>query len=210
MDLLQIVGYTGSFLIALSLTMNNLVKLRWINLFGAATFACYGYIIDAYPVMILNSIIALTDLFYLGRMYRQREYFDLLKIEHWSSPYLKRFLRFYMEDAKRFFPKFSLPEDENLLIIFVMRNLKPAGLFIGQIKNEECHVLIDYVTPEFRDLKGGHFLMETKRSFFSERGVKEIVSQSFSPQHERYLLQIGFDLDEDGMNKVLRKNLFPG
>jgi EamA domain-containing membrane protein RarD len=53
----DIIGYAGSVLIAVSITMNNIWKLRWINLFGAGTFAVYGLIVKAYPVFVLNSFI---------------------------------------------------------------------------------------------------------------------------------------------------------
>ena len=57
MDILQIIGYTGSVLVAVSLMMSNIVRLRWINLFGAGTFAIYGLLINAYPVFALNGFI---------------------------------------------------------------------------------------------------------------------------------------------------------
>ena len=35
----EIIGYAGSLLVAASLMMDSLVKLRWINLAGALAFA---------------------------------------------------------------------------------------------------------------------------------------------------------------------------
>jgi len=199
MDVLQIIGYVGSALIALSLTMNNLLRLRWINLFGASTFAFYGYMIDALPVLALNGFITLTDIFYLVRMYRQKEYFDLLKIQDLHSPYLRRFLEFFDRDIQTFFPGYCLPFQEKSLIVFVMRNLKPAGLFIGRLDGVTCQVCLDYVTPEYRDLKGGHYLWGERREFFKQHGIEQVVSPPFCTSHERYLVQTGFvRLSESG------------
>ena len=57
LDLYEIIGYSGSILVAVSLMMKNILKLRVINFFGASSFALYGYLVDAYPVLILNSFI---------------------------------------------------------------------------------------------------------------------------------------------------------
>ena len=67
MEWQEIVGYTGSVLIALSLMMKNIVRLRKVNLFGASTFAIYGLLVDASPVLVLNSFIALVDMLLPGR-----------------------------------------------------------------------------------------------------------------------------------------------
>ena len=61
MPLLEIFGYMASILIALSLMMSNIKRLRWINLFGAAALSFYGYFIDAFPVFILNGWMHLSS-----------------------------------------------------------------------------------------------------------------------------------------------------
>ncbi|PIE01452.1 MAG: hypothetical protein CSA81_11600 [Acidobacteria bacterium] len=208
MSALEVIGYLGSILVAVSLTMNNLLRLRWINLAGAGTFALYGFLIKAYPVMVLNSFITAIDAFYLIRMYRQKEYFDLLWIKYAASPFLSRFLEFYDSDIRRFFSDYQRPKDaEKSMIVFVMRNLRPAGLFIGQIEGTTCRVTLDYVTPEFRDSKGGHYLWSERQSLFQEKGIKQILSSPFCPQHEAYLKKVGFsEITQDGM-KVYEKRI---
>jgi hypothetical protein len=136
-------------------------------------------------------------------MYKSREYFDLLKIENTRSPFLHRFLEFYRQDVPKYFPNFSIPDKENTLILFVMRNLKPTGLFMGRLEGGTCHVLIDYVTPQYRDMKGARFLMEEKRAFFREQGVHKLISEPFCPEHERYLKKIGFV--EEETNKIPKR-----
>ena len=55
--MLEIIGYVASAIIAVSLSFSSIVKFRWTNLAGAASFATYGFLIGAIPVGILNSII---------------------------------------------------------------------------------------------------------------------------------------------------------
>lgn len=67
---LEIYGYLGSALIAISLMMSDIRKLRWINLVGAGSFASYGLLINAWPVVILNGFIVLIDIVHLWQLSR--------------------------------------------------------------------------------------------------------------------------------------------
>lgn len=68
---LEFYGYLGSALIAISLMMGDIRKLRWINLVGAGAFASYGLLIGSWPVAVLNGFIVLIDVVHLWRIYRR-------------------------------------------------------------------------------------------------------------------------------------------
>lgn len=71
------VGYLASVVIAISLMMSNIKKLRWWNLIGAALFVVYGLAIDAIPVALVNFFIVFIDAYYLRKIYKeQRSAFD--------------------------------------------------------------------------------------------------------------------------------------
>ena len=108
---LEIIGYAGSVLVGLSLTMSNIKKLRWINLFGALIFAVYGVLIEAWPVLFLNGFIVLTDIWHLYKMSRKSEFFSLLPLADQPSPYLRRFVDFHGTEIQRIFPHFKLREE---------------------------------------------------------------------------------------------------
>lgn len=61
----ELIGYAGSILVALSLTMRSLLWLRIINLAGCVFFVVYGVAISAWPVAGLNFFIVLVNLYYL-------------------------------------------------------------------------------------------------------------------------------------------------
>lgn len=65
------VGYLASVVVAISLMMSNIKKLRWWNLIGAALFVAYGLAIGALPVALVNFFIVLIDLYYLIKLYRE-------------------------------------------------------------------------------------------------------------------------------------------
>ena len=69
MDINQIeyIGYLASFLVAISFTLKNIVKLRVINSMGGLVFIAYGVAIDSVPVIITNGIITLINIYYLSK-----------------------------------------------------------------------------------------------------------------------------------------------
>ena len=67
------VGYLASVVVAISLMMSSIKKLRWWNLIGAALFVAYGIAISAYPVALVNFFIVLIDAYYLIKLYREAD-----------------------------------------------------------------------------------------------------------------------------------------
>ena len=70
--LIEYVGYAASILIGISMFMKNIEKLRFINLIGCILFTIYGFIIKAYPVAIVNLIIAFTNIYYLYKLTKDK------------------------------------------------------------------------------------------------------------------------------------------
>ena len=202
MDILQIIGYTGSVLIAVSLMMSSIVRLRWINLFGAGTFAIYGLLIKAYPVFALNGFIVLVDLFYLIKLSRQKDAFELIQIDTYQSPFLKMFVKYHQQEILKFFPDFDLARLNNPRTIFILRNLLPVGLFIClPHKKNMLEIKVDFVIKEYRDLKNAHYLFHSRSEIFKEQGFKAFIIKSEIEAHIKYIKKIGFQLKEiDGDN----------
>ena len=189
--LYEVIGYAASALVAISLMMSSILRLRLINLVGSAAFSLYGVLIHAYPVAAMNGFIVLINLFYLYRMLRTREYFRLLSVEP-DSQYLRQFLSFYEREIRRFLPDFAYTPAANDLTVFVLRDMVPAGLFIGRAEGETLCVTLDFVIPQYRDFKIGRYLFLEEREFFRSRGFHEIESEPGNREHAAYLRRMGF------------------
>jgi hypothetical protein len=197
MNWVEIIGYTGTVLIAVSLTMKNIVKLRWINLFGAATFATYGLITGALPVFFLNSYITLVDVYYLTILYKKKDEFSIDPILP-TNRYMKKFIEFYSDDIKKYFPQFKEEDVQGKKIFLVLRNLFPVGLFIYEEKSDgTAEIILDYAVPSYRDLNNAKFLMKTTPKFFKENGINKLVAYSDVDEHVNYLKKIGFKESEE-------------
>ena len=188
----EIVGYVASIVIAISVTNTNVLRLRLFNLVGAAFFVIYGFLIKAWPVAGLNLYIVGVNCFFLYRIFRSREYFKLLELRP-DSEYLKHFLEHHRDDIRKDTPRFEYQPSSNQIALFVLRNTVPAGVFIAKLqKNGDLLVELDYVTPDYRDLKVGQFLLQQEIDYFRKRGVKCIISGAGSARHANYLKEMGF------------------
>ena len=200
---LQLLGYAASVLIATSLLMRSIVRLRIINLIGAATFSVYGFLIGSYPVGLLNLLTASINVVQLVRLQRREEIFRILEISR-DSPYLRYFLDFQGDDIRRFIPRFQFDPSEANLVLLVLRDLVPAGLLLGVIRGDALEVRLDYVVPQYRDLKVGRFLFTDEAHFFRQRGIREIVSAADTKVHADYLVRMGFSATGHGQTFRLR------
>lgn len=188
----QILGYTGSVLVAVALMMASIIKLRLISLCGATCFAIYGLAIKAYPVAGLNFLIILIHCYHLYDAFTAKEYFNILAVRP-ESDYLRYFLNFYDHEIKRFLPEFLYHQSEHQMTLFILRDMVPAGLFIAEpLADNALFIKIDFVIPGYRDFKVGKFLFAEKAEVFKDRGIQKIFSAPGSPKHEAYLRSMGF------------------
>jgi GNAT superfamily N-acetyltransferase len=203
--MLEAIGYVASVLVAISLMMSSILRLRIINLFGALTFTVYGLLIQAYPVAAVNLFIVFINLYYLRRMLRTREFFRLLEVEP-DSEYLRHFLAFYRDEIGSTAPHFQYAPGASTLTLFVLRDTVPAGLLVGDVEGDTLRVRLDFVPPRYRDFKIGRFLFEEQVGFFRSRGIREIASAGGSREHVEYLRRMGFTpvTDEAGERFLYR------
>jgi len=190
-DSVELIGYLGSILVAISLMMRSLLRLRIINLIGALFFTIYGVLLGAYPVAFLNGLIVCIDLYYLIQMWRQKDFFTFLEVSP-KSEYLRTFVEFYKTDILGIIPSYTHKPEEDLLCFFILRNMMPAGLFIAKVQAEEAHVQLDYVIPNYRDFQVARFIFDENAAFFLERGIRRFVSEGGSPIHQTYLEKMEF------------------
>ena len=193
---LEMVGYAGSILVAISLMMKSLLRLRVINMVGALVFVVYGLLIGAYPVALLNGLIVGIDLYYLVQMLRQKDYFTLLEVSH-DSAYLRTFVDFYAEEITAIFPNFTHAPEQGQIGLFILRNMVPAGVLLYKSEDSQARVLLDYVIPGYRDFGVAKFLFEENAAYFAQRGIQQLVSVGGRPQHEEYLKRMGFQKQEE-------------
>ena len=197
-NILQYIGFAASIIIAVSMTMNSILKFRWINLAGAITFSTYGFLIGAYPVGLLNAFIVSVDVYYLVRIYTRKDFFDILEIRN-DNRYLMKFLDFHQQEIQKFFPGFVYKPEMNTISFFVLRDTQVAGIFLAhRTGTDTMKVALDFVVPEYRDYRNGKFLYTGLQGSFVSAGFRRAIAESISPKHEKYLRRVGFAKTADG------------
>jgi hypothetical protein len=188
----ELIGYIASVLVAVSLMMSSILRLRVINLIGAAFFTVYGFLIASVPVAAVNLFIVGINIFYLSRIFGTREYFRILQVGA-DSVYLRHFIELNVADIERYQPEFRPRYQPGDLIFFILRDVVPAGLVIGEPRADGTLVVhLDYVLPGYRDFRVGQFVYVRHAAFLRQHGVRRIEAHATTRMHVRYLRRMGF------------------
>lgn len=186
----ELIGYAASLLVAISLMMSRIVKLRIVNMLGAITFTVYGLLIDSMPVAAMNAFIVFINIYHLLNIWRNKTHFDLVRLEP-DNPVLIKFLEYYREDIRSHQPAFRIDESYpfNLMLF---NELVPVGVVSGTVRNGTLMMYLDFVIPSHRDFKAGQYLYREQKEVFLDEGITAIRAKSGDEDHNRYLKKMGF------------------
>jgi len=199
-------GYIASVVVAVSLTMTNIRRLRWINLAGAVAFTLYGILLKLYPIMIVNGFIVGINIYYLVRMSLTRDRFHLIPISWESSIFLPRFIEFYSKDIHEHFPGIETESLRRYKAVFITRNVIPVGLFIYEEQAEGCvRIHLDYAIPLYRDYESARYFFREFRALMQKAGFHTYISYCNVPIHQRYLRRMKFIQDPENKGLFVRK-----
>lgn len=190
----SLVGYAASLLLAISLLVNNDLRFRWLNTWGCIAFIIYGIMIHAFPIILTNSILLLINAFYLFKIYRTNENFDLLEFSA-GDELINKFLAFHHADIKAYFPDYDPKDTANNINFVVLRDMVIANIFSAGLLNDgTALVKINYTVPKYRDYKVGKFLFQKEKQFLLSHGIQRLVyTHVFNKKHEAYLIKMGFE-----------------
>jgi hypothetical protein len=188
---LELLGYTASVLVAVSLTMKGIVRLRIVNGIGAAVFSIYGLLIGSYPVAGMNAFIVGINIYYLLQMRKPEEQFTLIESTP-ADPYVSHLLEFYAADIQQNQPGFDGVIEPDSTVLVAVRDAVPAGIIIGKVKAPVFEIQLDYVPPQYRDFKVGRFVFETSAGVFDRMGCDLLRAKPAEGEHGQYLEKLGF------------------
>ena len=184
---LEAVGYIGTALVVLSMTMTSVLRLRIVNIAGSAVSVFYAAAVGAYPVVFLNAILIVVNAAKIVQFFRLEKSYHL--IESNGGAGLPNYLaQKYNDDILNYFPGFKgLDKDDAVFIL--MNGDNATGITAGKIDGEKTSpISIDYTTPAYRDNSAGLFLYKE----IARRGVKKAVLETSAKNHEAYMYKIGF------------------
>ena len=204
-----LVGYTASIFLAISLIVNGAFKFRILNMIGQVIFICYGILINAVPIIIANAVLLCINIYQLIRLIKSNEQFQYVAIQQ-NDKIVEKFLNFYANDIKDFFPNFIYQFTLQQHISFVvLRDAAIANIFIATIDSiGNATVQINYTVPQYRDYKVGRFIFEKEKTFLHSSNIKQVVYTEVSNKKHLHFLQVmGFNVDVINEKKCWCKKL---
>lgn len=196
----ELFGIAASLIVAASLMLKKITWLRLINLAGSLCFALYGFWIGSISIPLLNLFTAGVNIFYLFGMIKKSKHpdtFDILFVNPKHDEYVRRFITFYADDIKKFFPSFNPDLEKGTLAgtecCFILRETLPVSVFAYRKGGgNENIILLDYSIPAYRDFKNAHFFFHSAIQRIAKPG--DIFNADAEvPAHARYLKRIGFE-----------------
>ncbi len=198
----EIIGYIASALVVISITQKSILKLRVIGLAGSVSFLTYGILIGAIPIVLVNVAAASIHVFFLRKLvWHKDEVFSVLHVGA-HSRYLQNFLDFYHDDiTSRFSPGFVYEPDPDQITALFLRDVIPAGLFIGRPHNDgSVEVIVDYAIPQYRDFKMAPYLYSDDSGLFVDQACTRLWSDARTEVQADYLSRVGFTSDPSSPN----------
>jgi len=187
-------GYLASLCLIIALLVNNDLKFRWFNTFGNIFFIVYALVLNAVPVLITNVLLLGINAYYLFKVYRRQENFDMLSFKG-DEKMAQKFIRFYQGDIASYFPSFSPSVLQDNFNFVVTRDLVIANMFSAKVlANGDAVVALNYTLQKYRDYKVGTYIFEKEKDFMIANGVKRIVYTDVpNKNHRRFLKVMGFE-----------------
>lgn len=192
MNWIEVLGWVGSAVLVVSLLQTRVLWLRAINLAGCILLLVYNAVIEVWPMVGLQLVLSVINVFYLWRMLRSRDdaaAFTVLEVEP-EDRYLQHVLRVHADDIGRYNPGFRHDPTADQLAFLVLQGDETVGAVLARDAGEgTAEVTLDWVTPRHRDLSPGQFVFR-ESGMFARRGFTRVLS----PEGMRhpYYERIGF------------------
>jgi hypothetical protein len=194
---IEVLGWTGSAILVVSLLQARVLRLRLINLVGCLVLLAYNALIGVWPMVGLNIVLALINVVYLWRMLRTRHdarTYTVVEV-HPDDAYLSYVLTRHQDDIAHANPGYGFDPDAAHAAYLVMRGDETVGVVLTrEAAVDTAEVLLDWVTPAYRDFSPGEFVFRNS-GLFTGRGVRRVLAPA--GMRNPYYGRIGFRAEGD-------------
>jgi hypothetical protein len=161
MTWLDLVGWGGSALLVFSLLQARVLRFRALNLLGCAILLVFNALIQVWPMVGMNAVLAGINVWFLVKLLRDRHdrtAFEVIEVGR-DDAYLKHLLEVHADDIQRYQPGFSwAPTAERDHAFVVLHGNETVGVVLVDADHDVARVRLDYVTPRYRDFTPGEFV----------------------------------------------------
>ena len=200
---LDLLGWGGSALLVFSLLQTRVLRFRVLNLLACVVLVVFNGVLSVWPMVGMNVVLCAINLWFIARLMSARHdeaAFEVLEVAPHDA-YLGHVLRVHGVDIERYQPGFSwAPDQPGWHAFLVQKGDETAGVVLLAVDGDVGRVLLDYVTPRFRDFSPGEFVWR-RSGVLRELGLTRVVTSpemvapyydriGFRPEGQAYVLDV--------------------
>ncbi len=189
---LDLLGWGGSALLVFSLLQTRVLRFRVLNLLACVVLVVFNWVLGVWPMVGMNLVLCAINVWFIVRLLSERHdeaAFEVLEVGS-EDEYLRYVLRVHEPDILKHQPGLVFdPAGTGQHAFLVQRSDETVGVVLLAVDGEEGRVLLDYVTPRFRDFSPGEFVWR-RSGLLRDLGVRRVVTPPamVAPYYDR----IGF------------------
>jgi len=203
---LTLLGWGGSTLLVASLLQARVLRFRLLNLVACTVLTVFNTLIAVWPMVAMNVVLAAINLWFVVKLFTGRNDANTFVVIETAvdDAYLEHVLRRHQADIRRFQPDFDIEamgHSPGHAAFLVLRGDKTVGVVVVDVHDGVAQVLLDYVTPDYRDFSPGQFVW-LQSNILRDRGIQRVVT----PRNMvgAYYARIGFKPSDDVGSRGLR------
>jgi hypothetical protein len=210
---LDALGWAGSAVLILSLSLSNVLRFRILNLVASVMLTAFNAFLGIWPMVAMNGVIGVINVWHLTRLLRSRDdehVYEVVAVDP-GSEYVRHLLRVHASDVDRTNRGFDL---ESVLAgpgrawgFLVMRGDETVGLMVLREElrdgrpSGDVRVELDYVTARFRDLSVGSFVYRSDGRL-AGLGMRRLLANS--RMTDDYFERVGFRREDGELVRSVR------
>lgn len=186
---LDLFGWFGSALLIFSLLQTRVLRFRLLNLAASISLVLFNALVGVWPMVGMNLATSAINVWFIVRMLSDRhddQVFEVLQVGP-GDAYLAHFLGHHATDVARHQPGFAAEGlGEGDLAFQVEKGDETVGVVLIRRDGDVARVLLDYVTPRYRDFSPGEFVWN-RAPRLRERGFRKVVTppDMVNPYYDR-------------------------
>ncbi len=212
---LDALGWAGSAVLVLSLTLSGVLRFRALNLLASLVLTVFNALLGVWPMVAMNAAIVGINAWHLARLLRTRDderTYEVVGVDP-RGEYLAHLLRVHAADVERHNPGFRLDEvlarEEppgtcRVAAFLVLRADETVGVVVLCDGGDGvARVELDYVTPRFRDFSVGTFVYRGDGRL-AGLGLTRLLAGRRMADREDYFTRVGFRAEGEELVRDVR------
>ena len=199
---LDVLGWGGSALLVYSLLQASVLRLRVLNAVACVILVVFNAVLSVWPMVGMNVVLVVINAWFIVQLLRDRHdesAFEVLEVGP-ADEYLRHTLRVHGADILKFNPGFVHDPADTDHAFLIQKGDETVGVVLVSKDGERADVLLDYVTPRYRDFSPGEFVWR-RSGMLAERGIRTVVTRpgmvgayydrlGFTREGDAYVLEI--------------------